>query len=308
MEKLIDSLAIARRRAEVITNNSRVVIDENHLRALAAKLARVSTLSPPNPIASSELSLAKQIGLSILFSVVNYCFVDPETGRDYEYTSMGVTHHRSTGFINAMVSGILPWDDMGALAALSPQAWRILLHLDEPGVVLYDAEERIKRLMAMARYLHDKHVNADSFFNDYPTAESVADLLRGSGFFEDIYLKRMQVELLWLYQIAQCAKVAFALPLDQMTIMPDYRIPQVLIQEGVLLLTPDDYKKMDTELTDDSLVLALRSAVVVAGARIANVLHTSDVVIDQKLWHLSQEYIANGKMTTPAMRVRTREY
>jgi hypothetical protein len=310
MKKLIDELTSLRRLSKVILDASNnVSIDTAMLERVAPVIARDRKITLNyNPIAASSLPIAQRLGLTLIFSSINYCYVDPDTGHDYIYKKDGEYRARSTAFVLALIESGAPWDDFAAIAKMTKEQWKHILHLDGRGVVLYDASERIERIGRFAKYLDGKVSNIDGFFEQYPNAQAVYCLLFGSGLFEDMYLKRLQVAIMYINDIAKHEGIRFDAYEKCLTIMADYRLPQVLMEYGVIRLSPDAVRKLESRLTDPELENAIRAATLIACYDLSNKIGIPEVQIDRILWNKSQSLIASGNTTIPAMRVATRCY
>lgn len=309
-EKLTDKLQAVRTASRDRLALSRsVTLDRNALIRMAGMIPAWSKKASLSPIAlNATLSSAEKVGLTLLFSAVNYCYVDPKTGEDYSYIIDGQRYARSSGFLTALMASGLPWGDFAEMARVPRQQWRQILHADDAGVVLFDVDERTARLGAFAGYLATHVGMADAFFDRYPNAQAVYELLINSGMFDDEYLKRLQVALVWLSDAATSAGLHFDVSERAYTAMADYRLPQVLMNEGVITITAAAQGKLGRQLLDMELEGDIRAATIVACEELARQSGYPEVAVDRALWHASQVIIATGGMRVPAMRVATRKY
>ena len=92
------------------------------------------------------------------------------------------------------------------------------------------------------------------------------------------------------------------------TAMADYRLPQVLMNEGVITITAAAQGKLSQQLLDMEIEGDIRAATIVACEELARQSGYPEVAVDRALWHASQAVIAAGGMRVPAMRVATRKY
>jgi len=310
MEKLTDRLAAIRKKARIIVDDTcSVAIDDKALLNVAQTIPNWSVQSSLNQVAACEtLTNEHKIGLTLFFGVVNYGYVDPQTGLDYAYTCDGILHLRSAAFTLALIESGLPWDQPAQIALISTDIWRDKLHLNDKGVVLFDDEERINRLQQFGIYLQNTVGTFNDFFKRYPNAQSIYELLIPSGFFDDEFLKRFQIVITWLGDIAKITNTQFDDIAGTLTIMADYRLPQVLMREGVITFTHEVSVQLMSRLDDVKTERAIRAATIIACDTIAEILGITTTQVDRALWQYSQMLIANGQMTTRAMRVSTRAY
>ncbi len=309
MTKLYGSLEEVRRTSRTNTLHSRYLsIDEACLDRLNESFATIPRplASIPSPI--MEMSYPQQVGLILMFGCINYCFVDPGTMTDYIYDSEGKKVKRSGGVICALTKSSFDWSDLSSLSQVTRDEWRTVLQLNRSGVVLFDDEERVRRLQTMAAYLNEKVKYISKFFDIYANANAVHELLHESGLFDDVFHKRCQIVLLWLGIVASDANIAFDLKKDLLTAMADYRLPQTLCHLGVIRLTPEGEELLRNEITDREFERDMRSAAIEICSRIAFATGMSSADVDTILWNLSQDLIASGAMSVPAMRVVTRSY
>lgn len=310
MEKLIDRLTRIRQQARTTAaNSSGISINELVLRHVAHTVHEWSTPASLNPVAASGmLTINQKIGLTLFFGVINYCYVEPRSGIEYAYHINGQRHRRSAAFTQALIEAGMPWDQPSAIADMSYATWRKILHLDQAGVVLFDEEGRIQRLRQFGDYLQTAVATFDNFFERYPDAQSIYELLMPSGLFEDEFLKRLQVVIAWLADIARSANLRFNGATDSLTVMADYRLPQVLIQEGVITISDEIRAQLGAELRDIQTEYAIRAATITAGESIASIAGMTTTEVDRALWQRSQSLIESGTMNAPAMRVAARSY
>lgn len=93
--------------------------------------------------------------------------------------------------------------------------------------------------------------------------------------------------------------------------MPDYRLPQLLYNLGIIELSEGLHTKLMSKtriLSKSPEEIALRSAVVVIVEYLSMILDKPECVVDSLLWKLSQEEQDLGNMRIPAMLVETDSY
>lgn len=180
-----------------------------------------------------------------------------------------------------------------------------MLRLSE-GNVLYRADERLLTIRHVAVLLQSIDTDPNRFFDRYGSYDALFNLLSKMRCYEDMFLKRLQIALLWIRDIA----LVYGRPFDDkvnLTAMADYRIPQVLYNTGVVKLTPAAASALRAKQVEhgSELEIALRSSAIVATLEIAKLLAIPESEADRRLWNLSQAMIADGKMPVPAMSVKT---
>jgi DNA replication protein DnaC len=126
--------------------------------------------------------------------------------------------------------------------------------------------------------------------------------------FDDEFLKRLQIVITWLADIAQTTEEIFDDKSNALTIMADYRLPQVLINDGVITISDEVRAKLTFQLIDTDVERTLRAVTIVACEEIAKLLGISTTAVDRALWQRSQYLIKSGRMTAPSIRVATRSY
>ena len=312
MKKLTDRLNHIRTiSSDIVLNTPLISIDENAIGKVAKRLSyKIASDDNINQIALSEnLSTSEKIALSVLFSSIHYCFVDPTSCSDYSYFDNDIKYERSKAFWRTLIiQKKFKWDNLEDVLHMSKQDWRDILHLDDSGTTLWDSENRYIRLLSFAEYLQERKVSFDNFFTTYSTAQKVYTLLYESGLFNDDFLKRLQVEIVWLDEIAQHDGLQFDGRINELTAMADYRLPQLLMQLGVIEFADGNLEKLNSQLTDKKLERTIRAATIYSCQKIANVNNVSEARVDRLLWNMSQEKINDGEMKIPAMRVATHCY
>lgn len=309
MTKLHDKLHQIRDDAGKSVASSRYLsLDTLRLRHVSEQIRASSRQLTAVPEPIRELPEVQQIGITLMFSVINYCFVDPDTGVDYVYKDDIGQVRRSSGVMQALIRSNLDWSDFTELSKVLPSQWRKVLQLDRRGVVLYDAEERIRRLHIFAEYMVDSKIDTTRFFVDHTSGQDVYDLLDASGMFDDTFCKRLQVALLWLCDIAADANIPFHLDRSQLTALADYRLPQTMCHLGIVRLGPKAVALLEEKVTSTQLEHDMRSVAIDVCYRISHTAGIDEVDVDTFFWQLSQELLSSHAMTSPAMRVATRSY
>ena len=254
-----------------------------------------------------------ELGLNIFFNVVNFCFKDPETGKEYIYhtkNEKGIL--RSTGLFAAMSESSIDWSKFQEVAKLSKIKWLEIIQFSKSNP-LYLAARRQVRLNRLANYLLETKNSSPELLlqnSDYQ-ADILVEILVRSGLFKDDFLKRVQVSVHAIDSVL-CRRRSKGLEnIDKLTCMADYRIPQVFYNLGVINIG----KKLKEKLVKNQSIepeskeeLALRSTVIIIGNLIAKRMNVSEVDVDLLLWNLSQDMSSKGELPIPHMLVATDKY
>ncbi len=263
--------------------------------------------------AKNDLNLKTELGLQVFFNIVNFCFKDPLTGKEYRYISQnGNIIKRSTGLFSALAESDIDWNNLDEVSNISQENWKKLAQLNK-GNNLYLSEERGERLRNFARYLISKGYRTIQMFLESTAYDTVLILqnLIDSGYFKDEFLKRAQVTVRRIDNILKRRGEGKIESVETLTCMADYRIPQVFYNLGVVKLNSDLSRKLEAEKqigSNSREELALRAAVVTIGKRLAETLNIFEFEVDGLLWNMSQKMMKEGKLTTPHMIVATDKY
>ncbi len=266
-----------------------------------------------DPFANEELPPEQELGLNLFLNVVNFCFQDPETGMEYRYTGKnGNIILRSTGLKSAMAESGINWGSFSEVSGMTHGHWKRITQTG-PENPLFLGAERGRRIARFAEYL---------LIRGFPTPESLIEncgydtekllgILDESGFFDDLFMKRSQ---LTVHIFDNVLKRRFDRGLsgtDKLTVMADYRLPQILYNSGVIELSPSLSKKLETGVKinpDSREENALRAATVVVGERLAHLMGIQETEVDMLLWVLARKLDKEGRMRIPHMLVSTDKY
>lgn len=262
----------------------------------------------------SELTQEQEVGLNLFYNVINFCYQDPETGNEYTFQSeSGKTVKRSTGLLTALYESGIDWNDLCQVSALTPDRWQQICQSSAENP-LYLAEDRGSRLVELADYLLEEgHQTVDNFIVDCDfDAQRIIDKLLPTGLFDDEFLKRAQLAGRMINDV-MIRRTKWGLSgIREMTIMADYRLPQVFYNLGALDIVDPS---MLTALVEHQPIaagsreeLALRAASIALGEQIANKMDITEAWADNLLWGLSQEMAKNSEMAIPHMIVATDAY
>ncbi|MEI7917974.1 MAG: queuosine salvage family protein [Candidatus Saccharibacteria bacterium] len=258
-------------------------------------------------ISSDKLNFQSKIALTLLFGCVNYCYVNPIDQKEYKYNYDGIVLYRSSAFVNALINSGLDWSNFNLISNLTYEEWSRLLQLSDDNT-LYNADVRFDTIKTFAKYL--SHVDLNNFYDIYDSFEDVYQLLVSSGLFNDLFLKRIQISLSMIDQLAKRYHVEFSSEI-KLSAMADYRLPQVLYNYGVLHINEELKDKLVSHspiISGDSSEVELRAWTVIICEIIAKKLNISESQVDGMIWNLSQKLIIKNEQLIPAMLVMTDSY
>lgn len=224
------------------------------------------------------LPFYSEFGLNLFFNVVNFCYKDPASGCEYLYLDKaGGRLKRSTGLLAAMARSGIDWASLDSIQAVSPQLWREMLQISDKNP-MFLPDERRNKIVGFASHLLSLGYEGVSELlvdSDY-SASKVIQILSRSGYFEDKFLKRAQLACRMISDVLVRNGHEPLCDLDQLTVMADYRIPQVFYNLGVVDIVHNDlvdrlYKEQPL-LSNSREEEALRATAVVVGKMVANKL------------------------------------
>jgi hypothetical protein len=261
-----------------------------------------------------DLSLENECGLNLFIDVINFCYKDPETGHEYFFTAGdGKRIKRATGLTAALARSGFDWNDFASVSEISVERWREMLQLSGENQ-MYLGDERRDKIVGFARFLLSRGLtNVPEFIDgcDYDAGRMTV-LLNESGYFEDRFMKRSQLACRMINDVLVRRGELSLTKIDRLTVMADYRIPQVFYNLGAVSLIDKDMT--DRILNGTSIPAgsreenALRATAVHVGKIVADRLGISEAEADNVLWGLSQEMVRKGEMAIPHMIVATDAY
>ena len=254
-----------------------------------------------------------ELGLNLFFNTINFCFKDPTSGNEYQYTSRDGHHlKRTTAFITALAESGLAWNDLHQISALTIEEWTAMIQLGEQNP-LYLGTERNERITGFARYLLDRgHATALGFIqaNDFDCLK-LLQVFIDSGYFKDDFLKRAQVALKMIDTLTLRRLDRGLNGMQALTCMADYRLPQVFYNLGAIVLSPALKERLTRQqplISESREELALRASVIAIAEQLAGLMKISEAEVDTLLWETSQHMARVGEMTIPHMLVATDKY
>lgn len=261
-----------------------------------------------------EFPLEKEAGLNLFIDVINFCYKDPATGNEYRFTDRGVkVIKRATGLMAAMARSGVDWNSFSSVSKISMNKWEEMLQLSDSNQ-MFLSEERREKIVGFAKYLlAQNYENMPNLLIDcgYDVL-TILDLLNESGYFEDKFMKRSQLACRMINDVLVRRDCDPLLNVDKLTVMADYRIPQVFYNLGVVDLIDkslvDSLVKGSPILANSKEEMALRATAIVVGKMVADKLDICEADADGILWGLAQDMAKNGEMTVPHMIVATDAY
>jgi hypothetical protein len=262
----------------------------------------------------SELDCSQEIGLNLFMNAINFCYQDPESRNEYHFVSKsGDVVKRATGMLTALAESGVDWNSFAEVEKITPDQWLSISQISETNKI-YLGKERQERIVGLAKYLRSLGLNTTTDFFELTdgNALQIVNLLDKSGFFADIFKKRSQLAARMISEV--CAKkMDFSLyDIDKLTVMADYRLPQVLYNLGVVVL--EDESLLSKLCTGEEILpgsreeIALRASSIVVGKILSESMGKTESEIDGLLWGLSQKMVKNNEMKIPHMIVATDAY
>ena len=273
------SQEIIKESTELLVINS-VVLERELKRDLESYRNSFSNI--PTLFGQENLELNTELGLWMFFNSVNICFKDSEKGLEYKLeTTAGEEYGKLTqhGENNS----------------------------------LYLGRERAVRIAGLASFLiaHGSKNPTDFLELTGFDTQPLLNALGNSGYFKDRFMKRQQLAIHNLNQVLVARGSGQIANIDTLTVMADYRIPQLLYNSGVVELS----KRLEARLLSQEPLLenseeelALRASAVVAGKRLSQKMKLPESEIDGLLWGLTKKKEKNGDLPIPHMLVATDRY
>jgi hypothetical protein len=261
-----------------------------------------------------ELSPENELGFRLFLDTINFCYQDPVSGQEYVYKDKGEKPIRRTyGLMTAMKESRINWGDTSEVSKLTPQKWSEIVQLRENDK-FYLGEERGKRISRFATQLSQKGFeNISQFisFNGYDSNKILGGLME-SGFFDDEFLKRAQLAVRDLDTVLKERFDAKINGTEKLTVMADYRLPQLMYNTGTITLLSDSFVgrllNRDIIRSGSREELALRAATIVVGEKISKLMGITEADVDLLLWMLAVKMGKSNEMLIPHMLVPTDKY
>ena len=306
---------IRQRSAEIIQKSSDLVnlhmsVVEHDLKQ---RLEEYQAGRTGNPLSIPSRSPENEIGLILFYNTINFCYRDPATGQDYVFHDRAGQVLKSTAaMMAALLESGLEWNRLDQVAAIKSPQWQQWFQLEAPNV-LYLGMQRRERVTGLAAYLQQQGFTTVMGFieaNQYDVLKLTA-ALNASGFFEDEFLKRLQVALKRIDGILAERMNHHLEGMHLLTCMADYSIPQLLYNIGVLELNDNLHEQLKQQIPihpGSREELALRAAVVFIAEPLAKQMGITEAQLNNLLWEYAVSEEAAGRLPIPHMLVATDKY
>jgi hypothetical protein len=263
--------------------------------------------------ANGNMSLENELGYRLFLDVINFCYMDPYTGQEYTYTNKaGDKIKRTYGLMTAMKESGVNWGNVFEVSQLTSERWSEIAQLPQ-NERFFLGKERGERVKGFATQLLDAGFNDISHyigFHGYRTDRILTNLAL-SGFFNDEFLKRAQLAVRDLNNVMRKFGQTEIEGIEGLTVMSDYRLPQVIYNFGAAKLSPSLMGMLINKEVINSgsrEELALRATTAVVGEKLSQLMNIPEADVDLLLWMLSQEMSKNNKLIIPHMLVPTDKY
>lgn len=241
-----------------------------------------------------DMSQARELGLALFLDVVNFCFQNPYTKEKYTYTSPdGKKISGSSGLKAAMKNSDIDWANINNVSGISNSKWLEMIQFDH-NRGLYIAANRGRRIVGFANFLHNEGINDLQYLLDrnvYDTGK-ILDFLDFSGYFTDPFHKRSQLAVNMIDQILKRTSDKSICSTETLTVMADYRLPQLMYNLGAIELSPKLEYLLRSQITiypNTPEEKSLRAASIIIGEKTARALGVTEGQVDSYLWSMARE-------------------
>jgi hypothetical protein len=270
----------------------------------------------PNPFADEFLSPDNELGLNLFLNVVNFCYRDPFTKTDYKYANKaGDIIPRAAGLKAAMAESDINWGNIREVSEMTPDKWASIIQLaNNPN--FYLGTERGRRISEFAGYIsgwtfgHAESVSHLVSSLDFDT-NLFLSFLSYSGFFTDRFEKRSQLAVNMMDGVLKRRFGKFFVGTQNLTVMADYRLPQLAYNLDVIQLSPAlkevlvHEEILESESREE---VALRAATIVIGEEIAIQMKLTEGEVDTIMWSMATSMAKSNQLSIPHMIVATDKY
>jgi len=269
--------------------------------------------SNSNSSTNGDMSFENELGLRLFLDVVNFCYQDPYSGREYIYTDKtGQPIRRTYGLTTAMKESGINWGDISEVSKLAPENWAKTIQLDKNDG-FYLGEERGKRIKGFATQLLDRgfyNVSEYIYFYQHDSAKILSDFAQ-NGFFNDDFLKRAQLAVRDLDTTLKKRFNEQLFGTEKLTVMADYRLPQLMYNFGTIILSNSLREKLENKkiiMSGSREELALRAATITVGEELSKLMNITEADVDLLLWMLAVKMGKSNELFIPHMLVPTDKY
>lgn len=313
-------------RQQYLVSTSEIREDARHILDQARDLLTVDYNSIPTVLAPMLADFQKnsqqpekptmpinlELGQTLFFDVVNFCFKDPATLHEYTFHSGGREYKRSSGLFMAIRESGMDWNNLNHVALIGKNKWRQISQVG-PENPMYLGDERGERISDFAKKMLADGYKTVSGFVDSTNGDGMEMLtyLANSRFFDDEFLKRAQLTVRMFNDVFRKNGVPEFKNMDRLTAMADYRLPQVFYNLRVVKLSGGLLMKL---LNQEPIVAngheerAIRATVITVAEKLSKVMGINECDIDTLLWNLSQKMAKEDQLPIPHMLVTTDKY
>lgn len=266
-----------------------------------------------NLLVDATISEDNELGLTLFLDVVNFCYQNPFSKEVYVYASPdGKFIKRATGLKAAMRDSKINWGNTREVSQISSAQWNDVIQLDR-NKDFYLGMDRGTRIAEFAGKLSSsgfKSVMDLLIFSEYD-AGTLLPILAKSGYFNDDFQKRSQLAINMMDGVLKRRFDRELKNTTDLTVMADYRLPQIMYNFGVIeLSTSLKQKLLDQKVIDSGSPeeLALRAASVIIGEKLSKLLKINECDVDNLLWNLAHKMEDEKRLAIPHMLVATDKY
>lgn len=256
-------------------------------------------------------NIYRQLGLILLYGSVHFCFVNPYSKKEFSFKFKGEVYKRSTGFLKALAQADINWSNFKEITKLTLTDWHNILQTDQEDN-LFLLNKRHRNIINFASYLvRNGFATTHDLLKRCTDGEKLLKIMIHSSFFKDIFLKRAQVTTYLFSKTLSTNRLSSFTDIAALTAMPDYRLPQLLYNFGIINLSESLKNKLLSQIcinegSDEET--DLRAAVVVIVEKISKIINVCEAEVDSIMWGFSQELLEENKLDIPAMAVATEKY
>jgi hypothetical protein len=300
----------------VIASTTLLTIDDSKIKNELAPLMaafKESVSGGPDQFADPDLTPENELGINVFFNVVNYCFQSPDNGEEFTFISPdGKKILRSSGLKASMIDSGVNWGNFYEAAYMSESTWNTIWN-PTLNSHFYKGFYRGLSIRDTARKFIKKDIKtpSDLLIASHFNAEELITNLLDSGHFTDPFLKRAQLAV---HLINSPLKRRFGVKIkgaEDMTVMADYRLPQLLYNTGAIELSPELESKLlkrERIISGSPEEVALRAATIVAGEKLSAELLIPEPQVDSLMWLAARKLDKEKKLPIPHMIVATDAY